>query len=86
MDHPELSAPPKLKFKMVASFKDALTRQISEAVRIETGGVQILNSKSEFNRCRVPKLRIDQESWNLVKKKIVVREAGNIEDPNGLVV
>ena len=76
MDHPELSSPPKFKFSLISSFKDALTRQISEAVRIERGGVEILNSKSEFNRCRVPRLRIDQESWNMMKKKVMVVKAG----------
>ena len=61
LDHPELNAPPKFKFKfkLISSFKDSLTRQISDAVRIKMRGVEILNSKSEFNRCRVPRLRID---------------------------
>ena len=59
LDHPELSVPPKFKFKLISSLIDLLTRQISEAVRIKRRGVEILNSKSEFNRCRVPRLRID---------------------------
>ena len=71
LDHPELSAPPRFRFKLISSFKDALTRQITEAVRIERGGGEILNSKSEFNRCRIPRLRIDLEEWNLMKKKRV---------------
>ena len=37
--HGELKEPPQFKFKVVASFKDALTRQVSEAVRIELGAV-----------------------------------------------
>ena len=81
---PELSAPPKFKFTLISSFKDALTRQIFEAVRIERGGVEILNSKSEFNRCRVPRLRIDQESWNSMRKKVVVVEAGQEEDEHAV--
>ena len=35
LDHPGLDAPTKFKFKVVSSFRDALTRQLSEAVRIE---------------------------------------------------
>ena len=35
IDHPDLPEPPKFKFKVGASFQDALTRQVSEAVRIE---------------------------------------------------
>ena len=78
LDHPELSAPPRFKFNLISSFKDALTRQISEAVRIERGRVEILNSKSEFNRCRIPRLRIDLEGWNIMKKKGVEQD-GNKE-------
>ena len=66
------------RFKLISSFKDALTRQISEAVRIERGGVEILNSKSEFNRCRIPRLSIDFEEWNMMKKKRVEQD-GNKE-------
>ena len=46
-----------------------MSRQISEAVRIELRGESILNSRSEFNRCRVPRLRIDQEGWKEDKLK-----------------
>ena len=53
LDHPDLDAPPTFKFK------DALTRQLSEAVRIELRGEGILNSKSEFNRYKVPRLKMD---------------------------
>ena len=35
LDHPELEAHPRFKFKIVSSFSDPLTSQISEAVRIE---------------------------------------------------
>ena len=66
LDHPEMSSPPQFKFTIVASFQDPLTRQIAESVRIDRGGEAILNSKSEYSRCRVPRLRIDMEGW---KKK-----------------
>ena len=61
--------PPKFKFTIVASFQDPLTRQIAESVRIEKGGENILNSKSEYSRCRVPRLRIDMEGWQKNKTK-----------------
>ena len=44
-------------------FGDPLTRQLSESVRIEKRGINILNSKSEYSRCRVPRLRVDMEEW-----------------------
>ena len=61
--HEELLAPPAFKFKIISTFQDPLSRQLSEAVRIDRRGSQILNSKSEYSRCRVPRLRIDKEGW-----------------------
>ena len=75
--HGELQEPPQFKFKVVASFKDALTRQVSEAVRIELRGGGVLNSKSEYSRCRIPRLTIDQEEWKNMKKA----ERKEIEPP-----
>ena len=54
-----MDAPPKFRFKVVSSFSNALTRQLSEAVRIEMRGKDILNSKAEFNRRKVPRLKMD---------------------------
>ena len=36
--------------------------------------MEILNSKSEFNRCRILRLRIDLEGWNIMKKKGVEQD------------
>ena len=68
--HEEQLAPPKFIFKIVKSFQDPLTRKLAEAVRIEIRGEDILNSKAEFFRCRVPRLRIDMEGW---KEKVEKR-------------
>ena len=35
LDHPDMSTPPKFKFKIIQSFMDPLSRQLAEAVRIE---------------------------------------------------
>jgi hypothetical protein len=67
--HPELKEVPKFSFKVVASFRDALTRQVSEAVRIEMRGQGVLNSKSEYSRCKLPRLTIDIEEWQKKKKE-----------------
>ena len=69
LDHQELLAPPKFNFKIIKSFQDPLSRQLSEAVRIELRGETILNSKSEFNRCKVPRLKINMEEWKSKKEK-----------------
>ena len=49
------------------SFRSALSRQIFEAVRIRRRGADVLNSKGEYNRSQIHRLRIDKgkkmESW-----------------------
>ena len=45
--------------RVTSTFRSALERQISEAVKIEREyrvGKMLLNSKSEFNRCEIPRL------------------------------
>ena len=77
-DHQDLLAPPKFKFKIIQTFQDPLSRQLAEAVRIELRGENILNSKGEFNRCKVPRLTIDLENWKSKKKAEleIIKEAG----------
>ena len=58
---------PRFTFKVVATFHDALTRQVSEAVRIDMRGQGVLNSKSEYSRCQLPRLTIDVEEWRRKK-------------------
>ena len=60
---------PRFKFRLITSFKDPMSRQLAEAVRIELRGNDILNSKAEFNRSRVPRLRVDMEGWKQAQKK-----------------
>jgi hypothetical protein len=71
IDHGDLASPPPFKFKILASFQDPLTRQIAESVRIEGAGEDILNSRSEYSRCRVPRLRLDMEGWKRLQKEQV---------------
>ena len=46
---------PRFHFKVIGSFQDPLTRQVSEAVRIDLRGGGVLNSKSEYSRCKLPR-------------------------------
>ena len=64
--HEDLLAPPTFKFRIMQTFQDPLTCQLAEAVRIDLRGEGILNSKAEYSRCRVPRLKEDMEGW---KKK-----------------
>ena len=63
ISHPELEEPPKFNIKVVASFRDPLSRQLSEAIRIDLRGGNVLNSKSEYTRCKIPRLVINKEEW-----------------------
>ena len=69
LHHQELHCPPAFRYKVIATFKDPMTRQLSEAVRIELRGSEVLNSKSEYSRCRVPRLRVDLEGWKQNQSK-----------------
>ena len=37
-------------------------------MRIELRGEKILNSKTDYSRCRVPRLTVDLEGWTTSKK------------------
>ena len=78
--HEELLTPPSFKFKIVRTFQDPLTRQLSEAVRIDLRGDGILNSKAEYSRCRVPRLVVDMECW---KSKQDEKKSGEKIIPEG---
>ena len=55
--------------RVVWSRSTALSRQISEAVRIRRRGGEgrILNSRSEYNRSHIPRLQVEEEE--LTKKR-----------------
>ena len=70
-DHQDLMTPPTFKFRIIQTFQDPMTRQLAEAVRIELRGAGVLNSKAEYNRIRVPRLRVDLEGWRKAKEQEV---------------
>ena len=75
-EHSDIEGNPQFRFKIVASFSDPLTRQLAESVRIDRRGMEILNSRSEYSRCRVPRLQLDMEGWKTSKKtESAVKEA-----------
>ena len=69
VSHKELPDAPKFRIKVVASFRDPLSRQLSEAVRIELRGDGVLNSKAEYSRSRIPRLKIDKDEWKAQEEK-----------------
>ena len=53
----------KFQFKVVKQFFTALSRMVAESVRIarrsEVSSNILLNSKGEYNRCKLPRLTVD---------------------------
>ena len=47
----ELREPPKFRMKFIGSYKNALSRKLSESVRIYLRGGGVHNSKTEYSRC-----------------------------------
>ena len=52
---------PEFKFKLIRSFRDCLSRQVSECVRVQLRG-DVLNSKAVYSRCKLPRLVIEEDS------------------------
>ena len=61
LQHSELNEPPKIRFKPVKSFKDALSRLVSEAVWIDAKAN--MNSKSEWRINKLTRLKVDLSTW-----------------------
>ena len=60
---------PRFMVRAVKFYKSALSRQLGEAVRIRRRGGQgsILNSKSEYDRCRIPRLVLEEKEEEQIK-------------------
>ena len=52
-------------------------------MRIDLRGENNLNSKAEYSRCRVPRLKVDMEGWKKKgdKEKAVTEEAERLTNP-----
>ena len=63
---------PQFQLKVISYPRSALSRQIQEAVRIRRrgGASSILNSKAEYNRCHIPRLVVEKEDEEAVKKSL----------------
>ena len=61
-----------------------MSRQLSEAVWIDLRGENVLNSKSEYSRCKVPRLVINKDEWStndgLKKKKDALVDSKKVEE------
>ena len=68
---------PRFIMRVVSQHRTALGRQVSEAVRIRRRGGEgaVLNSKAEFNRCYIPRLRLeDREETEKREREIKAQD------------
>ena len=61
--HHDLQSPPTMEFSVTARYRDCLSRQIGEALRIHNTTDIILNSKSEYMANSVRRLTVEEDVW-----------------------
>ena len=61
--HPEMIDMPRIEFRISGRFKDALSRQVSEAMDIYFTKDNILNSKSEYVKNCISRLTVGEQDW-----------------------
>ena len=61
---------PNFVMRAIKYYRTALSRQIGEACRIRRRGGQgnILNSKSEYDRCRIPRLIVEEQDMEKLNR------------------
>jgi hypothetical protein len=61
--HPELPSPPEMIFSITGRYRNCLSRQVGEALRIHYSQDNILNSKSEYRSNTITRLAIEEDAW-----------------------
>ena len=61
--HQEEETCPEFRFKIVGNFKDALSRQVAEAVMIHYSKDILLNSKNEYNTNCLARVKVDESRY-----------------------
>jgi len=59
--HENMEAQPRIRFRPLKSYKDAMTRVVAEAVWIEAKAN--MNSKGEWRTNKISRLKTDESSW-----------------------
>ena len=70
LHHQEETKAPKFKFRILGQYRDAMTRQIKEALRVQNRPGN-LNSKGEFGGQTIPRLVVEQSEYEKRKDDIL---------------
>ena len=60
---------PPFAFKIIPRYRDGLSQQIGEAIKILYTPDTILNSKSEYLSNNIPRLTILEEDWDVTLRQ-----------------
>ena len=74
-DHPDMVEKPHFKFSIIGIFKDCLSRQVAEAMRILHTTDKILNSKNEYLDNNIPRICVDESKLDRRKREKAEYEA-----------
>ena len=69
LHHPDLDECPKMRFKVIKTFNDPLSRLISESVWIDK--MSNMNSKSEWRCNKMSRLVVETPAWLQKKPKMI---------------
>ena len=70
---------PSFNFSVINSFKDCLSRQVAEAIRIHYATDELLNSKNEYNANHLSRVIVDEDAYTR-KKREKMEEVAELEE------
>ena len=77
--HPSLPSPPVMEFSVTGRFKDCLSRQIGEALRINYSKDVLLNSKGEYLCNTISRLTIEEGAWERKERSRLEEEQEELD-------
>ena len=77
--HQKDDSRPPFSFKVLDSFKDCLSRQVAEAIRIHYAKDELLNSKNEYNANHLSMVVVDEVEF-FKKKKQRMEEMAELDE------
>ena len=68
-DHREEREKPPFAFRVIKRYRDCLSRQVGEAIKILHTGDNILNSKCEYLSNNISRLTVMEEDWERKRRE-----------------
>ena len=69
LSHKDLDQRPPFAFKVITKYKDCLSRQIGEAIKIQRTADNILNSKCEYLSNCLTRLTVLEDDWERKRRE-----------------